>query len=131
MGKEAPAWAQVGAAMIEVRSGIGRTTYGDTSVKIAARLKNGNVRLEGSDAQWRCGHDGTARRAGDGYSYGHLQYQLLTPELKSEADKARRVDGARRKVRVEADRLELIWRHGDDDAILDAAAAIAKAGAAN
>lgn len=122
MSREAPEWAQVGAEMIERTRGWGRT-YGSKTVRIAARLKNGNIRLEGSSSQWRCTHDGGASEAG-GHGYHRTSYVLLTPAVRAKADQERGVEIAKRKVQAEADRLEKIWRRGDDEAILAAAAAL-------
>lgn len=124
MSREAPDWAQVGVEMILVNHGWGRRkTYGNAPVKIAARFKNGNVRMDGLDGQWRCRHDGVLYKVGTDYN-SRTSYHLYTPELRAEIEREDAVVAAINKVRKEADRLENVWRNGGDDEILAAAAAI-------
>lgn len=65
-----------------------------------------------------------------GDSYSRSSIRLLTDELRSEIEKAKEVDAALRVVQKESERLDAIWRQGDDETILTAARAIGGAASA-
>ncbi len=120
MDRYVPEWAKVGVEVVESRGGFGEH-YGKTS-KITKILGNGNARIEGSDQQWRI-HNGYLAQTGS-YSYGGTTYRHLDVEQRERVLKVAQVAKAKKVLQDEADRLEKLWRHGDEDAMIAAAATI-------
>lgn len=118
-------WAP-GAEVVKRSSGFGRPRYGER-LKIGKVYANGNFILEGdaSRTQWRPMGDVASQRGGDRWSRTYLV--IVTPDLEAEIATARQVEHAKAAVNQEIERLREIARSGDDEAILDAYAAISKA----
>jgi hypothetical protein len=102
-----PEWVRVGAEVVPVRRGFGRSQY-DKPERIAKVYKNGNFVLEGHTEQWRPRGD-IASRAGD-KSWTSSSCCPLTDELRAEIVHESKVRAAQKLISDEAERLAKLSR---------------------
>lgn len=116
-------WVKAGQTVVMRHSGFGGQ-YGQTH-KIDKVYKNGNFTLEGSKDQWRPWAGG-AMRTGDTSRFHRQSCVPLTDEVAAEVASSQALSKAKAVIRAEAERLDKLWRLGDDAEIHSNARLIAE-----
>ena len=111
-----PEWVKEGQRMVMRRSGFGRSTYGEVRM-ITKVYKNGNFILEGSTQQWRPWGT-SASKTGQADRWSRDSCVPYTDEIREEVLRHQAIDRAKAAIRLEAERLDKLWRGGSDDEIL-------------
>lgn len=116
---DVPSWVFPGAD-VWFQSGA---NHNARLTKIAKVHKTGRFTTEGGDQQYRVwGRGDEAIETGDGWTKATIYPD--TPEKRAEYEKASAFSAAKKALFAEAERLEKLARHGGDDDVIAAAAAL-------